>query len=232
MQQEYILTNDRPTVSVTSLWFRPNKIIVLNNTSNPVYVRRGGADIPTVFSKDYVVPAQSGGLPTNVSLPTVADEFAFALVTNPPLSDATQVVTVILQGDGTLPTGFFESRLTPDRPAQSIETPFNPNHVFIYNPTDAYAYFRVGGLDVPDKISADITVLPQTFYIFTPFNSSYYGAFLDSPSAWECVFFLIEGDADFGRRVFEFPNIDPGIAFALNPLPSPAVSAAFTFVVL
>jgi hypothetical protein len=195
-------------------------------------VRRGASDIPTVSNQDYVVPAQSGGIPTNVSLPTVANEFAFALVTNPPLSDATQVVTVILQGDGTLPTNFFEARLTPDRNLQSIETPFNPNIIFIYNPTNAYCYLRVGSLDVPVQNNADITVFPQSFYIFRPFNSSYYGANLVNAGGWECVIFLAEGDADFGRRLFEFPKLDPEIAFALNPLPDIAVVANFTYVVL
>lgn len=234
MQQEYILTNSRNSVSVTSLWFRPNKVIVLNNTSNPVYVRRGGSDLPDAPSADYVVTPATSSKPGELTFPTVSTEFAFFLPTSPPLSDTTQVVTIIIQGDGTLPTDFFEYRLNEDQPEVEIETAVTPNNIFVYNPTDSTIYLRVGGLDVPDSSNADITIFPRSYYVFSPFESYYYAASMDSPPAiWSAVIFLAKGSSQYGQDILNYPNWTlPGILIDLNPLPSAAVHAAFTFTVL
>lgn len=84
--------------SVSLLTWKPNKIIVLNNTSNKVYVRRGSPDIPSESNADYVVPAASNGIPGNVALPANVMEWGLFLPISPALTDDTQVATVIFEG--------------------------------------------------------------------------------------------------------------------------------------
>lgn len=104
MRQEYTLRGvpggfaGQNIRSVSQLAWRPNKLIVLNNTSNPVYVRRGSPDVPDATNADYVIPAASNGIPGNVALPVNVREFGFFLPLTPALTDATQVATIILEG--------------------------------------------------------------------------------------------------------------------------------------
>lgn len=99
MRREFTLSSVNNTMSVT-LPFNPQWVIVLNNTSNPVYIRRGNNAIPgtAIGSFDYKIPAAANGIPSNVQLPTSSYEFAAYLPTSPALTDTTQVVTIIFIG--------------------------------------------------------------------------------------------------------------------------------------
>lgn len=107
IRYEITLTNGTNSFSVTQLGFTPNKIIMLNNTSNPLYVRRGSPDIPTTTNKDYIVSPASATAPGNVTLPTNVREFGFFIPTTPVWTDLTAICTVILEGDGNQPANFF-----------------------------------------------------------------------------------------------------------------------------
>lgn len=107
IRYEITLTNGNNTRSVTQLGFTPNKIIVLNNTSNPCYIRRGAPDIPGVTNKDYIVSPASATAPGNVTLPTSVREFGFFIPTSPAWTDTTAICTIILEGDGNQPANFF-----------------------------------------------------------------------------------------------------------------------------
>lgn len=236
MRYEFQLGNRYNTKQVTSLGFTPNKIIVLNNTSNPVFIRRGNPSIPTATYYDYVVPGATATIPaTNVALPTSVREFGFFLPLTPALSDPLQTVTVILEGDGTLSNDFFEFRLDAGTPKLSIEVPFQPSQVFIYNPSDGTLLMSAGSLRQPtDLDQADIIITPRNYTIFTPWQGYDYGVFLKNVTAWQCVIFFAKGEGftDY-PRFMDYPNMTyPGNSFALNPLPNPNVVASFTFTLI
>lgn len=110
--------------------------------------------------------------------------------------------------------------------------------MFVYNTSDAYLYLRTGGTDIPIAPSGgapgnpDLTIFPQSYYIFTPFQGYLYGALLDNPTQYDCIIFFVTGDAEFARRIHDYPNYtNPGDMIPLPPLPDPNVVASFTFVV-
>lgn len=96
-QQELVLTNGSNIVRFTSQ-FRVTKMTILNNTSNDVYVNRSGY-LPSSVSRDYVIKAAVSGFPGNVQLPQNNYEYCFFLPVTPALTDTSQVVTILLQGD-------------------------------------------------------------------------------------------------------------------------------------
>lgn len=100
-QQEYTLSAVNPNFSnvlSVSLQFNPSEIIVLNNTSNPVYISRGNTQIPSASFYDYRVPAAVNGYPGNVKIPTNSYEFGVFLPLTPTLTDTTATVTIIFKG--------------------------------------------------------------------------------------------------------------------------------------
>lgn len=96
-QQELVLTNGNNSQKIT-LQFTCKRMTILNNTSNDVYINRSSIT-PTANSKDYVVKAATNGIPGNVVLPQNSSEYAFFLPTSPALTDTSQVVTILLEGD-------------------------------------------------------------------------------------------------------------------------------------
>lgn len=99
-QQEYILglkAKNGYQCSV-DLPFTPSEIYVINNTSNPLYIRRGSCQIPTATFYDYKVNAQANGIAGSVKLPTNASQFGLFLPSSPALTDTAATVQVIFRG--------------------------------------------------------------------------------------------------------------------------------------
>lgn len=116
MRKEYTLGVQNNSFSV-SLPFQPKIIIILNNTSNPVYLNRS-TQIPSATFHDYTVLGAVNGQPGNLQMPTNSQDFSGFLPLTPTLTDTTQTVTFIFIGQAFPYRNFMEyvlNTLTPKK---------------------------------------------------------------------------------------------------------------------
>lgn len=103
---------------------------------------------------------------------------------------------------------WFEIALSNSRGLrQSINVPFKPDHVFIYNPTDANLYMSIGADTVPDESNSDLTCLSQSYYMFTPTDTDtwQFGVLLDSPVSNDpCNIIFAAGESQQDRDKLKF----------------------------
>lgn len=109
----------------------------------------------------------------------------------------------LLDIPGELRVNWFEVALSNSRGLrQSINVPFTPEHIFIYNPTDANLYMSIGADRVPDISNADLTCLAQAYYLFDPtgVNTDQFGVMLDSPTVdFPCNIIFAAGESQQDR---------------------------------
>lgn len=200
-----------PTLGV-NIDFLATTIQIINNTSNPFYIRRGNNDIPTASNNDY--PIAPGAV---ISLACSGRSFGFSLATSPAPTDANAVVKVILSG-GLRADNRHEIKINKLSNKAQVPLNFAPKYMIAMNNTPQKIMVNQGSRWLPRLGDADLTI-PGNYFMIVPVSGVDYGIQADpiTDPLLDCTMIWTDGeglldlvnDIIYGFTLLPFPPLPP-----------------------